>query len=158
MTALVFQALIPVWPEHLDACWVCDLWHVHTERCDVIIKEQNHTSVCDTFNLTYWRRILAEQWHHPGIQLSCKPPIWLFIHWLPFYPVRGRGGAGAYPNVMGRRQGTSWTSRQFIIGLTCRDEKPFTFTFTPTGNLESPINRPPAYMFLDCGRKPEDPE
>ena len=39
-----------------------------------------------------------------------------------------------------------------------RAEQPFTLTFTPTGNLESPINLPPAYMFLDCGRKPEYPE
>ena len=81
--------------------------------------------------------------------------FFLFVHFLPLYPVRGRGGTGAYPSVMGRRQGTPWTSR-IITGLTCRDEQPF--TLTPTGNLESSINLPPAYMFLDCGRKPEDPE
>ena len=30
-----------------------------------------------------------------------------------------------------------------------------THILTPTVNLESPINLPPAYMFLDCGRKLE---
>ena len=69
------------------------------------------------------------------------------------YPVRGRGGSLSQHH--GARQGTPWTSHQFITGLTCRDEQPFTltFTFTPMGNLESPINLPPVYMFLDCGRK-----
>ncbi len=32
------------------------------------------------------------------------------------------------------------SSRQFITWLTCRDKQPFTLTFTPTGNLETPVN------------------
>ena len=50
---------------------------------------------------------------------------------------------------------TPWTGRQFITGLTNRDEQPSTLAFTPSGNLESPFNLSPAYMFLDWGRKPE---
>ncbi len=50
-------------------------------------------------------------------------------------------GAGANP---------SWTSHQFITGLTHRDKQSFTLTFTHTSNLESPIN----LQVLDCGRKP----
>ncbi len=34
---------------------------------------------------------------------------------------------------------------------TYRDKQPFILTFTPTGNLESPINQ--TCMSLDCGRK-----
>ena len=48
-------------------------------------------------------------------------------------------------------QGTPWTGRQTISGLT--HKQPFTLTFTPTGNLESIINL--TCMSLDCGRKPE---
>ncbi len=43
-----------------------------------------------------------------------------------------------------------------MTGLTYRDTQPLTLTFTPTGNLESPINL--TCMSLDCGRKPEYPE
>ncbi len=53
-------------------------------------------------------------------------------------------------------RGAPWTSRQFIAGLTCRDKRPFTLTFTPTGNLESLINL--TSMSLDWERKPEYPE
>ena len=33
-----------------------------------------------------------------------------FIHFLPLYPVRGRGGPGAYPSVIG--QGRDWKFKQ----------------------------------------------
>ena len=42
------------------------------------------------------------------------------------------------------KAGSPWTNCQFITGLTYRDEQPFTLT----GNLESPINLPPVYMFF----------
>merc|ERR1712035_199013 len=54
--------------------------------------------------------------------------------------------------TLGKRQGTPWTSHQFIAGLTHRDRQPF----TPTGNLESPNNL--SCRSLDCRRKPEYPE
>ncbi|XP_060773494.1 phosphoribosylformylglycinamidine synthase isoform X3 [Neoarius graeffei] len=49
----------------------------------------------------------------------------------------------------GERQGTPWTSRQVITGLTHRHRQPFTLAFTPTVNLESPVNL--TCMSLDCG-------
>ena len=64
--------------------------------------------------------------------------------WKRFFPHDCNNLVYPRPSVRGRRWGTPaapWTS-QFITGLTYRDEQPFTltFTFTPTGNLESPIN------------------
>ena len=47
------------------------------------------------------------------------------IHFLPLYPVRGRGGSEAYPSIMGWKRDTPWTSHQFITGLAYRDEQPF---------------------------------
>jgi len=48
----------------------------------------------------------------------------------------------------GERQGTPWTGRQTIAGLTHRDKQPFTLTFTPLDNLELSINLVPnLYVF-----------
>ena len=71
---------------------------------------------------------------------------------IPFSPVRGHGGLLVpIPAIIGREAGgTPWTGRQSIAGPTS------TLTFTPTGNLESPINL--MSMSLDGGRKPEYPE
>ena len=67
-----------------------------------------------------------------------------------------RGSAGAYPSrLRAKGRGTPWTGRQSITGPHA-DKQPLTPTFTPTGNLEPPINL--TCMFLDCGRKPEYPE
>lgn len=44
--------------------------------------------------------------------------------------------------VAGTR-GTPWTGLQSVAWLTQGDRQPFTFTFTPIGNLESPINLHP---------------
>ena len=64
------------------------------------------------------------------------------IHFLyPLNPTQGRGEAG--------------TGRQPITGPH-RDKQSPTLTLTPKDNLESPINL--TCMFLDGGRKPEDPE
>ena len=90
------------------------------------------------------------------VDLSNQFIIYSFI-FCCFIPLGVVEGAGAYLSIIGQRRGTPWTSRQFITGLTYRDEQPFTLTFTSTGNLESPINLPPAYMFLDCGRNSENP-
>ncbi|XP_060781597.1 prolyl endopeptidase-like isoform X2 [Neoarius graeffei] len=49
----------------------------------------------------------------------------------------------------GERRGTPWTSHRVITGLTHRHRQPFTLTFTPTVNLESPVNL--TCMSLDCG-------
>ncbi len=68
-----------------------------------------------------------------------------------------RGSRGCWSQSqlsLGERRGTPWTGRQSVTGLTYRDGQPL--TFTPTGNLESPINL--ICMSLDCGRKPEHPE
>ncbi|XP_060783445.1 uncharacterized protein ccdc142 isoform X3 [Neoarius graeffei] len=51
--------------------------------------------------------------------------------------------------TLGERRGTPWTSRQVIAGLTHGNNQPFTLTFTPTVNLESPVNL--TCMSLDCG-------
>ncbi|KAK2815692.1 hypothetical protein Q5P01_026159 [Channa striata] len=52
----------------------------------------------------------------------------------------------------GGMQDTSWTSHLSLSGPTQTDRQPFTLTFTPTGNSESPIKQ--TCMSLDCGRKP----
>ncbi len=57
---------------------------------------------------------------------------------------------------LGEQRGTPWTGRQSVTGPTYRDRQPLTLTFTPTGNLESPVNL--TCMSLGCGRKPEYPE
>lgn len=40
-------------------------------------------------------------------------------------------------------QGTPWTARQSITGLTHEDRQSFAFTFIPMGNLEASINPTP---------------
>ncbi len=72
---------------------------------------------------------------------------------LAIYPLLGWRWAGANPSRHWVRVGSPWTSRQTITGLTYRDKQSFMLTFTPTSNLESPINL--NYMSLDCGRKRE---
>lgn len=39
-----------------------------------------------------------------------------------------------------KRQGTPWKGHQSVTGLTYSDRQPFTPAFTPTGNLELPVN------------------
>ena len=41
-----------------------------------------------------------------------------FNHFLPLIPLGLSGGALAYLSILGRRQGTPWTTCQFIEGLT----------------------------------------
>ncbi len=72
------------------------------------------------------------------------------------YPWQGHGGLEPIPAALGREAGSPWIGCQFITGLTHKDNQPFTHTFTPTGNLESPINL--TCMSLDCGRKLERQE
>ena len=62
--------------------------------------------------------------------------IYPSIHQLLLILLGVMGVTGAYLNIFGRRWGTTWTSHQFITGLTCRDKQPSTLTFTPTGNLK----------------------
>ena len=72
---------------------------------------------------------------------------------------RVAGGAVPISATSGDRRGTPWTVRQSIAGPhTDRDKQPFTLTLTPMVNLECPIYLSPHCMFLDCGRKPENPE
>ena len=79
---------------------------------------------------------------------------------IPLIPWWGRGGNWSLSQwSTGERQGTPWTVRQSIAGPhteTHKDKQPHTLTFTPKGNLECPINL--TCRFLDCGRKPENPE
>ena len=58
---------------------------------------------------------------------------------------------------MGERQGTPWTGHQTITGLTHRDRQPFTLTFTPTANLESPINLHVFGLWEEAGVPGENP-
>ncbi len=70
--------------------------------------------------------------------------------------IQGRGGVagGPFPADIGRGRGSPSTSHQFIMGLTQRDKQPFTLSFTPTGNLVSPIN--PTGIFNPKG-EPKEP-
>lgn len=38
-----------------------------------------------------------------------------------------------------KRQGTYWTGRQPVAGLTYSDRQLWTLTYTPIGNLKSPV-------------------
>jgi len=86
----------------------------------------------------------------PLTVLLCRPfPHVPSIHRLPLYPFKGRGGSlEPIPADIG------WEA-----GYTL-DRTPayHSATFTPTVNLESPMNLTPFCMSLDCGRKPENPE
>ena len=76
------------------------------------------------------------------------------INHLIFYTclflIRVTWSAGANPSALRREAGIHPRWSPANRGA----HTPFTHTFTPTGNLESPIN---LSMFLDCGRKPEYP-
>ena len=67
-----------------------------------------------------------------------------FIHFLPLYHVRGR--RGSLSQCHGVKAG-------YTLDKTPVHHRADIYRRT-TINLESPINLPPAYMFLDCGRKP----
>lgn len=55
--------------------------------------------------------------------------------------------------TLGERQGTFWTGWQSTTRHTYIDRHHITLTFTPTGQLEAPINL--SCMFLACGKKLE---
>ncbi|XP_060775549.1 sodium- and chloride-dependent GABA transporter 2-like isoform X5 [Neoarius graeffei] len=83
-------------------------------------------------------------------------PLWMIYALLMssgsmrqlLYPSTGPQASWSLSQLTtGERRGTPWTSRQVITGLTHR--QPFTLTFTPTVNLESPVNL--TCMSLDCG-------
>lgn len=63
--------------------------------------------------------------------------------------VQGRRGASASP-----RARTPWTGHQSVTGLMYRDNNAHTLTFTPTGNVGSPVHI--LHMSLDYGRKLEN--
>ncbi|MEQ2287803.1 hypothetical protein AMECASPLE_016305 [Ameca splendens] len=58
---------------------------------------------------------------------------------------------------MGGRQGTPWTGRQSIAGQhrDKQEKQPCVHSVISKGNLERPIYL--TVMFLDCGRKLENP-
>lgn len=65
--------------------------------------------------------------------------------------MQGRRGLELIPaDIVRVAGGTAWTTCQFITGLVYKDNPPFTLKFTPTGNLEEPVNL--SCMFLNCGR------
>ncbi|MEQ2169894.1 hypothetical protein GOODEAATRI_029701 [Goodea atripinnis] len=86
---------------------------------------------------------------------------WILFHSFIFftaYFIECHKGAGAYlQQSMGERQGRPWTGHQSITGQhrDIQDKQPRTHLFTPKGKLEKPIYI--TVMFLDCGRKPENP-
>ncbi len=67
------------------------------------------------------------------------------------------GSGGATPADVGQGRGTPRTSRQFVTGLTYTDKQPFVFTFTPTGNLESPVILLVSGLWEEAGVPEENP-
>lgn len=63
---------------------------------------------------------------------------------------RVAGGWSSSQQTLCEWRGTAWTTCQFITGLVYKDNPPFTLKFTPTGNLEEPVNL--SCMCLNCGR------
>ena len=109
-------------------------------------------SVCS--HLQYTQNI-----QHTIYMNNIKSQITKFIHRLPLYPFKGRGGSlEPIPANIGREAGYTLDRSPAYRRATYRDKQPFTLTFTPTVNLESPMNLTPFCMSLDCGRKPENPE
>lgn len=82
------------------------------------------------------------------------------IHFLTPLSLMGSEGLLVFISscVPGERRGSPWTGRQSVAGQhrDIQDKQPFTHTLTPRENLEKPINL--TVMFLDCGRKLENPE
>lgn len=69
----------------------------------------------------------------------------------------GVGGAEVYPSMHWVKwRETAWTDRQSITGLTQIDRQSVTLTFTPKGNLESPVHL--TCMSLDWRGKLEETE
>ncbi|MDF4321764.1 hypothetical protein P3377_24610, partial [Vibrio parahaemolyticus] len=106
---------------------------------------------------------LAETW----LMISRKLNYWQHfqsisetLHQYSFisvtaYPLEGRWSLSQL--TLGERQGTPWTGHQTITGLTHRDRQPFTLTFTPTDNLESPINLHVFGLWEEAGVPGENP-
>ncbi len=124
-----------------------------------------HTTVTQSIQ-EYSPRMWPLNWEHNYRMYQYKQQKWCqkhqqlsngrcnLIHSFIFHnslTFTGSRGLESIPTDIGQGQGTTWTSHQFIKRLTQRDTQPFMLTFTPTGNLESPIN----CMSLDCGRKLE---
>ena len=85
--------------------------------------------------------------------------IYPAIHYLYHFSFESHRGSWSQSQLtLGERRGSPWTGRQCFTGPTYRDKQPFTLTFTPTVNLESPMNLTLTCMSLDCGRKPEYPD
>uniref|UniRef100_A0A4W6F1S1 Leucine rich repeat and fibronectin type III domain containing 2 n=1 Tax=Lates calcarifer TaxID=8187 RepID=A0A4W6F1S1_LATCA len=55
---------------------------------------------------------------------------------------------------LGEKQATHCTDRQSIAGPTYTDKRPLTLTFTPTTNLESPINLDVFGLWKEAGENP----
>lgn len=69
---------------------------------------------------------------------------------VSIYPTKGRGVLEPIPPDITWRQGTPWTSRQ--LWLTQRHQQPHARTFTPVGNLNSPVNQMKSRVSLDSER------
>ncbi len=103
----------------------------------LILSKLWDTSLQSRYKLKYE---ILHQKYHPSIFYTA-------------YPEQGLRGAGADPSChWGEWWGGAWTGRHSVRGPTYRDRQPLTVTFTPTGDLESPIN------LHVSGRKPESPE
>lgn len=69
------------------------------------------------------------------------------IHFLSCFLIQGHERMEPVPAVTVERQGTPWTGLQCTAGRTQRRRQSFMLMFSPTANLDSPINL--ISMFLD---------
>ncbi|XP_078019577.1 dynein axonemal assembly factor 3 isoform X1 [Epinephelus lanceolatus] len=103
----------------------------------------------------YWGDIVSSPYLSFGIETDDKSLLKTQNGQHIKVDIWGGGGCWSLSQLtLDEGRGTPWTGHQTITGL--RDRQPFTLTFTPTGNLESPINL--TCVFLDSGRKPEYPQ
>lgn len=78
-----------------------------------------------------------------------------FIYLFSIPPCSWPHGHGGLLEPIQGRKHTTWKNRQLILGPH-REKQPFAITFPLTDNLESPGDL--TCMFLDWGRRPQNPE
>ncbi len=88
---------------------------------------------------------------------QCSHKTFLFTHSFSVTAYPLQGGLEPIPVDIGRGRGSPRTSCQFITGLTYSGKQPLTLTFTPTGNLESPVNLHVFGLWEEAGVPGENP-
>lgn len=108
------------------------------------------TSSATLVHLLHFTSVLAVT------QKDCKPTLFSFVYTHPplskskLLPITAHSLRGLSQLTLGEGRGAPWRGHKFITGLTHRDKHPFVLTFTPKGNVESPITCLP----LECERTP----